>query len=102
MLGYWATGRRVTAIAPPSMITSAMTHANMGRSMKKCATLPPSAGRAGCYVRCRRRFDGAHGLTGAHFLQPFDDHAIPRREPGADHPALTERAVGHHRPVLHH
>src|SRR5262245_48397857 len=35
MLGYCAIGRRTIAMPPANMITSAMTHAKMGRSMKK-------------------------------------------------------------------
>ena len=41
MLGYCAIGRRVIDMAPASMITSAMTHAKMGRSMKKCDMRAP-------------------------------------------------------------
>src|SRR5882757_1386350 len=35
MLGYCAIGKRKIDSAPASMITSAITHAKMGRSMKK-------------------------------------------------------------------
>ena len=34
MVGYWATGRPMMAMAPASMITRAITQAKMGLSMK--------------------------------------------------------------------
>jgi len=33
-LGYWATGRWVTAMTPPSMMIRESTQAKIGRSMK--------------------------------------------------------------------
>jgi hypothetical protein len=37
--GYWDTGNCWMDSAPASMMTMAMTHAKMGRSMKKLTTL---------------------------------------------------------------
>ena len=42
MLGYCEIGKRVIDSAPASMITSAMTQAKMGLSMKKLDTRLPS------------------------------------------------------------
>src|SRR5512142_1619674 len=95
--GYWETGSWKIASAPASMMTIAMTHAKMGRSMKKRAmgmssALSRSAARAGGGAGGgpggpgrrggrRRERDRADLGAGLRPLQPFHDDPVAGRQP---------------------
>src|ERR1700729_424962 len=94
MLGYCAIGRVLMASAPPSMMTMARTHANIGRSIKKSDTslLLRLLRRTG-----RRRFE----LIGRHFMGV--DHASRAHRLDADHDDLVAgRYAGAHQPLIAH
>ena len=70
--GYWATGRLVTAMAPASTITSEITAAKIGRSMKNLEILD-KAGFPESFGNCDFN-------PGTHSLQPPHDHTVCRRQ----------------------
>ena len=110
MLGYGAIGRRTIAIAPASMITSAITHAKIGRSMKKCDTAwrpstrcalqrVPAGGAAAPELAVARdalSFGAPAGIACTTVrggpLQSFDNDSITRLQAGVEQPVAAERA----------
>src|SRR5690606_16337655 len=85
MAGYCDTGRFRMDRVPASMMTMAMTQAKIGRSMKNFAMVPPSA----LFFAVGDADLGAR----ADALQPFDDHAVARREAVADDPRVAGGAL---------
>src|SRR5882762_1945492 len=78
MSGSCATGIRVRANSPPSVMTMAMTIASRGRSMK---TEEITWSAPGGHGRCRCRRDRR---IGPHTLKPLDDDALALREAVGD------------------
>src|SRR5580704_9443037 len=99
--GYCAIGKRVTDTAPVSMMMMATTQAKIGRSMKKRDILRTRSAAVACR-RCdrngdrrgsaRRGFDGLDRHPRHDFLQPLDDHAIPRGQAIIDQPLIANAA----------
>src|SRR5215471_5464379 len=98
MPGYCMTGSRTAAIPPVSISTIASTHANTGRSMKKCEITDRSALRdaAGRFALRLGFFpadlDGLHVIARPHLLQPVEDHALAGVKAGADQPIVADHA----------
>src|SRR5207247_3109971 len=88
--GYSATGKKPAAMAPSRMITTEITHARTGRSMKKRAsTAGLLSGFCGLSGVCRERDRHVHqlGFDGGarpHLLQAVDDYALARLEAVGD------------------
>src|SRR5580698_2209429 len=104
MLGYCATGRVTTASPPANMITIAITHAKIGRSMKKLTTVPflRARDRRGCRSGCRRavRCGGLHFLwfyrgSGFRELHTFDNDTVASLHAVRYEPFVADRALGH-------
>src|SRR6202034_4394214 len=108
MAGYCAMGSVVTARAPISMMTMAITQAKTGRSMKKLTM----AGALLCRVlssrgwRLRRLFARWPVLLGHHFgaglrrLDPLDNHTVSGFEARRHQPLIADSAIGHEGPPL--
>ena len=100
MIGYCATGRSGIASAPPRQISSAMTHAKMGRSMKKLG-IAISASRQLCDDgwSSRAQLAAVHALTSS---PPLDAVAIAASGSGSTtspatnfwKPSTTTRSPG--------
>ena len=97
MFGYIETGNCVIARPPASMMMIAMTHAKMGRSMKKramrapaydcgCGATAVAAGTAPASVACT-------GAPGRIFCRPFDDYPVARCEAILDQPLVADGAT---------
>src|ERR1700722_3793272 len=87
--GYWSIGKVSTAMPPISMMISAMTHANTGRSIKNLdmkqpcrESIPGSACRGG------RRGDRVRMNLGAGdgALQTVDDDPVAVVQAARNHP----------------
>src|SRR5580698_2185065 len=109
MLGYCATGRVTTASPPASMITIAITHAKIGRSMKKFATAPFLRARGGRGRRSgcgrARRCGGLHFLwfyrgSGFRELHAFNNHTVASLHAVGHEPVVADRAFRHQRAQL--
>src|SRR5262245_61876295 len=97
--GYCAIGSCVIATLPPTRMKSAMTHAKMGRSMKKramwaapLAARGRSGGRGGCGRRGRTGLPRhrVHRRAGHHhLLEAVDDHLLAGLQAVGDEPALA-------------
>src|SRR5216684_1136755 len=80
--GYSAIGRKPAAMAPSRMMTTEITHARTGRSMKKRAsTASLLSGLFGLPSVCRERDRHVHELrldpdARLHQLQAVDDHSL--------------------------
>src|SRR5207245_1265459 len=113
MSGYSATGKKPAAMAPSRMITTEITHARIGRSMKKRAS---TASLLSGFFRpprvCREWDRHVHELrldrdARSHLLQAVDDHLLARLQAVGDLPqAVVERSesngTGDHFAVLVH
>src|ERR1700742_13905 len=90
MLGYCAIGRGLMASAPPSMMTMARTHANIGRSIKKSDTrllLRLLRRTGGCrFELIGRHFVWVYHAAWAHRLDADRDDLVARRHAGAHQP----------------
>src|SRR4051794_15956100 len=106
MSGYCSIGSDRMPPIPASMVTIAITHAKIGRSMQgreiirrsaprgPAAAAAAAAAGAGALPRrraCRHRLDLLAGLDPD---QPLDDHLVARVEAGGDDPLVADRAVG--------
>src|SRR3984885_13210844 len=105
MLGYCATGRVTTASPPASMITIAITHAKIGRSMKKLATAPFLRARGGRGRRSGCRCGGLHFLwfyRGAGFceLHAFNNHTVASLHAVGHEPLVADGALRYQRAQL--
>src|SRR5690606_16675975 len=83
MSGYWATGRLSIDNPPASIVTSAITHAKIGRSIKN---------RAISGLLLRGHVDNAHRHTGLHFLHPFNNDAVTHLKAVFNQPLVANRA----------
>src|ERR1700751_4130839 len=89
MGGYWDTGSAKIATKPSSMMSSAMTLASTGRSMKNLAIMRV-LGCAGGLIgrRCQRPLGRGHKVAGYGVLQPVDDDLAVGIE-AAEHGAIA-------------
>src|SRR5258705_6808447 len=103
-LGYSLTGRRTSARLPAARISSEMTTAKIGRSMKNCASfiasLPAFARVA---LRRGRLFHGdGHRIdlhARPHTLQAADDDPVAGAEAGAHDPQPVDDGPERHAAV---
>ena len=93
MAGYCRTGRLTTETAPAIMTMMAMTHAKMGRSMKKRDNMSELSLAFGDFGRCARVRGSVHLLRRGHcldrrarldLLQTVEHHAFTRGEARGD------------------
>src|SRR5437660_10089693 len=91
--GYWAIGSSPAAMPASRMMTSEMTHARTGRSMKKRAStaglLSGLLGLRGQRLRGRDRHVHEFRLdrdARPHLLQAVDDHPLSRLQAVGDFP----------------